>query len=218
MRIANPYITVDWLPIDLTVFNGQSNPPMDDGNRQCSGCERSRGSAARHDRGHGPIRDPAARVPRTPAATGRNDLWTAVSEQFGPDAHYRTSVGHAAGRHFTQIKNLDHTLGYVNYAFHDPASLAPWSSWTMRTPTGPAYRGSPSKPYPWLTWSNSPYISQFQLMQVPASSPSRLGWEYSTYDTTQIFYNEQTDRRIADSDGNGEGTHFRCLARRLDIC
>ena len=44
----------------------------------------------------------------------------------------------------------------------------------------PQYYGDPSQPFPWLTWNNRPFVSQWELMLVPACHPGRLLWEYAT--------------------------------------
>jgi hypothetical protein len=38
----------------------------------------------------------------------------------------------------------------------------------------PGYKGDPSRPFPWLTWNNRPYVSELELMLVPILSSSRL--------------------------------------------
>ena len=38
--------------------------------------------------------------------------------------------------------------------------------------------------YSWLTWNNRPYVSQYELMNVPFSSPSDLPWHFSIKSTT----------------------------------
>ena len=34
--------------------------------------------------------------------------------------------------------------------------------------------------FPWLTWNDRPYVSHLELMMVPASSPSRLLYEFGS--------------------------------------
>ncbi len=193
---TNPYITVDWLPIDLTVFNGQSAPPADDGSALTfeanDPSDRQRGTQTT---GSNVVRFGTRQrgyFRTAPAYGGNYNLWSAVSEVMDPPVPVSSAT-----TVFTSLTNLDHTLGYINSAFHDPNLPGTWkflgSSNPYTTPTS-SYAGSPSKPYPWLTWTNSPYISQFQLMQVPASSPARLTWEFSLLDV-KGFYQEQTDER-----------------------
>ena len=60
------------------------------------------------------------------------------------------------------IHNLQHTLGFLNRAYGPPIG-------TTELLEAPA-----DKPFPWLTWLNRPYVSQYELMQVPKTSSSRL--------------------------------------------
>ncbi|MCH2128546.1 MAG: hypothetical protein MK179_05350, partial [Pirellulaceae bacterium] len=52
-------------------------------------------------------------------------------------------------------RRLQHTLGSLNTNYR-------------------ANPGAPDIPFPWLTWLNRPYVSQYELMQVPKTSSSRL--------------------------------------------
>ena len=188
--ITNPYITVDWMSIDLTVFNGQSDPATDPDDNPLTmpldghdpedplRGEQATGSAydvhfATRQRG----------TPRTPAPAGssRFNLWWAVSDN-PPD----TDPVAVAPPNFQH--RLDHTLGFLNEPFHDSTGVFGPNRWRT-TPTAPiTYQGDPWKPFPWLTWNNRPFINPYELMNVPASSPARLTWEYSLGGGTTNHY------------------------------
>ncbi|HJT34080.1 MAG TPA: hypothetical protein VJ783_18685 [Pirellulales bacterium] len=84
------------------------------------------------------------------------------------------------------------TLGYINWeytgAFY-PAGIYTGSNPALVGASGMQgyaymYNGDPLMPFPWMPWNNRPYISQYELMLVPASSPSSqlqdfgmLGWQ-----------------------------------------
>ncbi|MBN2295881.1 MAG: hypothetical protein JXM70_25850 [Pirellulales bacterium] len=156
-RDRNPYLTVDWSPIDLTVFNGESsatNDP-DDPNPVSKTVQfqtRQRGATA---------------VPPN------YNLWSAVSE----DPTDTTASGPATNnfRH-----NLEHTLGYIGSRFQDTSKTPSWRTTTSTPPTPGIYRGDPLEPFPWLAWNNRPFTSQLELMLVPTSHPGRLLSEYTT--------------------------------------
>jgi len=59
---------------------------------------------------------------------------------------------------------LVHSLGALNRPFGP-----------RRTSGQAEYHGDPAQgPFPWLTWNDRPFISQYELMLVPGASPSRL--------------------------------------------
>jgi hypothetical protein len=65
-----------------------------------------------------------------------------------------------------------HTLGRLNRSYGYPF-LAPVGT----APTNP-YLGAPLRPFPWIRWANRPFTSALELMEVPASTPARLGLEF----------------------------------------
>lgn len=67
---------------------------------------------------------------------------------------------------------LEHSLGYLNSCFGP-------------TPFGIAVDdAAPAQPFPWLTWNNRPFISQYELMLVPKSKSSQLLHDFTTADAT----------------------------------
>jgi hypothetical protein len=85
-----------------------------------------------------------------------------------------------------------HTLGYLNRAFlgNGNSFSLPWSgingmfigdpnpnNWLSTQPP-PGNGKIVNRTIPWIPWNNRPFVSHYELMQVPASSPSRLMWEF----------------------------------------
>ena len=67
---------------------------------------------------------------------------------------------------------LNHSLGYLNRSYENPATLMP------RLNAPPEYVGDPADPFSWLVWNNRPYVSHLELMQVPSGAPWRLLYEF----------------------------------------
>jgi len=175
---TNPYITVDWSPIDLTVFNGQDTEP--DGWPEAFGFPagtvwdtygathpdkpvcfetRQRGGS----RTDGALNTPSAQA-------SPQNLW----EQISWDPAETTGTGDEV--HFDHV--LKHTLGYLNRGFQaDPGAYFPPSGAPGLT-SPDEYVGGPPEPFPWLVWNNRPYVGQNELMLVPSSHPGRLLWEF----------------------------------------
>lgn len=146
----NPYLTVDFMPIDLTIFNGDARG-VTTGETQPNGSQKF-GTRQRGGRYHN-IWTPAVTIdPLNPA----NE----------PDA------SSSAGSEANFDADFQNTLGYL--------------SSVVGAPSDEVYMGlladgdgAPGYPFPWLVWNDRPFVSQYELMQVPASSPQRLCWEFS---------------------------------------
>ncbi|MEX2118549.1 MAG: hypothetical protein WD847_02990 [Pirellulales bacterium] len=198
--VNNPYLTVDWMPIDLTVFNGEEaaaypDPSLIPPDADIRFGTRQRGS------------------PRDPAAAPDPKYYYNIWKQ--PD--WLDQVNWPPIVTATQTTNfgyqLDHTLGYLNLPFHDatvPAGSPAWLT-TDNVPIGEPYIdsngnnaydagepywdansnaaydagnqlvqyvGDPLRPFPWLTWLNRPLASNMELLLVPHTSSGRLLHEF----------------------------------------
>lgn len=172
----NPYRTVDWMPVDLTVFTGEDgqnepgNPPLP----IVRFASRQRGKNANQDFNIWSNWDPGQ---------GHNS-----------DEPPQTYAGGDPDNYFQH--NLFHTLGYLNDVFrlNDPNNPLPrpgnptgwtdhrdlWAHLMTSSEAGVAdYRGSPRRPFPWLVWFNRPYANPFQVMLAPATSQGRLLHEFN---------------------------------------
>jgi hypothetical protein len=161
---SNPYITVDWQPIDLTVFNGEAKQ---------TGMEK----------------DPEDPVFATPPATfvagGRE---RGVLNPANPSAIWSnltqtpTNVASALGPNDVFDYNIHQTFGYLNRSMGATA----WGSGApTMTPVNYGYQNAPtpsatSKPFSWLTWNNRPFTNPMELLLVPHESPERLLRDFTT--------------------------------------
>jgi hypothetical protein len=220
--IMNPYRTVDWLPVDLTVFNGADSynnhtaaptPDWDstfggttgranDGNYWDTDDVYGDPHAANYFKGGSSLVKFMARQ-RAGSAPGSPDfpnVWTQSS--VTPTQLPLVTAGTPPNFPF----DLYNTLGYLNTTYWaSPTPIAPLSSTNWLSPPaattapqppnslissgnvrvvgnpearGSPYVGDPMQPIPWITWNNRPYISQLELLQVPACSAARMVWEF----------------------------------------
>ena len=145
---TNPYLTVDFMQVDLTSFNGVTATPdlgaktlqVDKGITFYS---RQRGE--KNDPSHQPniwSHEPETAVDKptanSPKAAPTN---CEITDQFAS------------------------SLGYLNERFGAPSTVA-------------GHIGDPTSAFPWLTWNNRPYVSPLELMQVPCWSSSQLLLKY----------------------------------------
>lgn len=195
----NPYVTVDWSPLDLTVFNGadrypgnvpgglpwdtfddgqtvaDDNPDATDGvnfaSRQRGGHQYAAGSVL----WAWPDFDPPGTVnlgAMTMLNFRHNLGWTG---QTPPDPTDPSAV-------------IGQTVGYVNRGYGMPWTPPP------NPPILAMYRGTPQdpdtadlRPFPWLTWNNRPFANPLEVLLVPSSSAARLCWEFSTASNLNLY-------------------------------
>ena len=169
---VNPYRTVDWMPIDLTVFNGENVPTNDDPDDPSPDMTPNKVLFESRQRGK--------------VANGEDvNLWSNwdLEDQEGNFEKPNDTDPDAALTTLNFRHNLVHSLGYLNDTYGPPvASPLPGifpQLWTMTDGAPAQYRGSPKTPFPWLTWNNRPYVSQLELMQVPSASAGRLLSEFA---------------------------------------
>ncbi|RCS54556.1 hypothetical protein DTL42_05305 [Bremerella cremea] len=229
----NPYLTVDTMPIDLTVFNGEDGAegrtgsaamvdakdwdPVEDGiNAQVSGSGTNGvnvyfGSRERGKRDDGTQNDPnAGELYTSPgngnlmglvsqisaAISGNPNLIPQVLQQSPPIRNAPRDTARYPEEHFG--RPLLHTLGYVNRSYGSPlgstvsiggsAANMPYIGaplpieQRLTDPHDPSSGNTANinnNPFSWLHWANGPFVSKYDLMMVPSSSPQRLLFEYS---------------------------------------
>ncbi|MFN3148762.1 hypothetical protein [Bremerella sp.] len=232
----NPYITVDHLGIDITVFNGEDSyqihateytgtPTQDDwdpdesgdvdGNHARNSTDvyfASREKGRRDDnQSNNPSIAELEGSAATPSYSSGNYLGTLKRitanivgnvgnmipnyNQTPPIHPSPVDTGLVAGapdsdEHFG--RKLIHTLGYVNHNLGAQIQSAIAVNATYQYSPIPLESGRQPDPYTagtafacennplaWLNWPNSPYVSKYDLMMVPTSSPQRLLFEYS---------------------------------------
>ncbi|MCA9200159.1 MAG: hypothetical protein KDA87_21620, partial [Planctomycetales bacterium] len=165
---VNPYITVDWMPMDLTVFNGEDDDrahPQEakdanivfdpqDQNPNATTRFRTRERSERSDR-----------------PSGDQNIW--IQNSFVNTA----PVNSTRNEDYFGF-NLHHTFGALNSTYWPvPATPLPTP---MEQFVSRGLTNVPMQPFPWIVWNNRPFVNQYELMQVPVSSPSRLLYEAST--------------------------------------
>ena len=217
-KLRNPYITVDWMPIDLTVFNGDAVPDSRHPNPNDAAATPSAKTgvisinfASRQRGGSNP----------NAGITPTNNLWSMVPPS-NPSAGVTIANDLPQSKKFTTGTTPDnipiqliHTLGYLNQGFGVGMANAGQSPLAQ-------YVGDPPQPFPWIDWNARPYASPMELLNVPASSPERLLFEFNS-PGSQVYYGPKRHKFAADTDTNGESlrTHggnvwkFSC---HLDIC
>lgn len=161
---VNPYITVDWMPIDLTVYNGEDRKPTtwdqgahgnwdpDDDNPQ---------TPKFSSRYKSPVPFVPANLPLQSGIiwTNNTDQPASLTEVSGDDENFRY--------------NLRHTLGFLNAPNHFAAGVA------IVSPQNAAGAVGEPNGLATLTFPNRPYIGHYDLMLVPASAPGRLLQEFT---------------------------------------
>jgi len=204
---VNPYLTIDWMFIDLTVFNGDDQRPTNSMLPQWDPDDPAQEQNPREDPNN-PIRFATRQrgFPRTPPAVGSTyNIWQqpamqALTLAIDPTTPPRLNV--VGQDDFTNPMqttwnfehNLAQTLGYINRPFQElTAAQAPNERWyTQAYVNNPAnqslypngydanYLGDPVRPMPWLAWNNRPFLSPMELLLVPTSAPARLQHELGT--------------------------------------
>lgn len=182
--VVNPYITVDWTSVDLTVYSGEDRNTQEMV-RQGMNVQLEWRDLNDPDPFQGMPPDERfctrERGNRVVGGLVDRNFWPPLTT--GPRSTNRV----IADRCFDY--DFKHTLGFVNWTASD-------------NPTVPVagYEGSPDttteQPFPWLTWNNRPYANPLEIMGVPASSPGRLCWEFAMqpgnriYDASQLAPND----------------------------
>ncbi len=162
--LTNPYITVDFMPIDLTIFNGEQKEAAE-----------------------GEYTTPVNRLKFATRQRGRNHHNLTNDPELDRDAYniwapaifdVNEPIEVTRNGTATDIFNFDlnQKLGFINInqsGSHGPLpALRPTASASFEPQ-------DPAKPFPMITWNDRPFASAYDLMQVPASSPDRLYYEFS---------------------------------------
>ena len=178
----NPYITVDSMPVDLASYTGEPNATGSTATVEpvyLNGSPGSFNSFETRRRGYNPLNGSQTVL----TAQGTPNVWTPLplmQPGYNPYSGGQFGVTNADGTVITPMPK--HTLGYVNAEYSNGVY---WQNGLAQTGSMPAatYNGDPKTPFPWLAWNNRPYVSQYELMLVPGSSPSSqlqdfgmLGW------------------------------------------
>ena len=171
--VLNPYLTVDSMSVDLTVFNGVTSKTEPNASiPEFRLASRQRGNNAK---------------PIDPTFIDR-ELWK--HEPSALEGATAAVEGLPDATHYFEYQ-LPNSLGFLNY-FENKSTVPPEirgygdffpaePSGAMKPSTGaPDTVSVPLRPpFPWLTWNNRPFVSAQELMLVPLSRSSRLPYEFS---------------------------------------
>lgn len=184
--ITNPYITVDYIPIDLTVFSGEENPT---------------------DVSTNPVRFTSRSRQRNGHIRSVDGLTTVASNAlFSHETHFETPVAAPPlGSTYFSVGNEGHFYSSFNFLN---------TQYTLTNPVNPGFTGFaqslgqsnapnieghdrnlPQTPFARISWFNRPYSSHLELLVVPACSSSRLFAEFSTVDSAgePLIYSSATN-------------------------
>ena len=174
-RKKNPYLSVDRMPVDLTVYNSVTNqqPPAPwaaagtyrFGTRQRGKLEVTGVNTAFNIWSNNPCEQP--KTTATPASNVFNHTLGYLN-----DPTKLAVVPSTATLTVFPLRIVNGTPGAgetANTYGNDDYIGAP------TTPPSPPAPPSPQvTPFPWLTWNNRPYISKHELLLVPAVEPYEL--------------------------------------------
>lgn len=201
----NPYLTVDWSPIDLTVFNGTDRLPGTaiPGNYPWDTLDDGATAADDNPNATTDVRF-ASRQRGGHTYAGGANLWASRWEAAStdpPETQNQTATTlnfrHNLGWTTTSAPVLTNpaavvgqTLGYVSRGYG-----APWAPPATPVVLRQVYRGTPTdiasgnpNPFPWLAWNNRPFVSPMEVLTVPTSSSARLCWEFTTASNEAHLY------------------------------
>jgi hypothetical protein len=185
----NPYLTVDWMSIDLTVFNGE-----DDGDVV------SNYNSHTFDK----LLDDTASPDDIVVEPGTNNP-VATDPEFDPDDLTPFAIPPYKSRQRGEmVASVAQDIWHVDLLPSDTLANPAASSGSPRPIFNYSYdatshtfgsisqqiinAGQPGQPgYPWLTWYNRPFASAMELMLVPKSSPGRLLKEFSVRQTADPY-------------------------------
>jgi hypothetical protein len=210
--ISNPYITVDWISLDLTVFNGEgaSNsagpPPTFKFQSRYKDGKYAQGSFTSED---GSVNGFSYYSPSTP------DLVNTIAQPDPPTLKHRSYFKHQLGYRTAvawagNLGNCGTTLGHLNAGF--PLGASPRFTAVQMAETSGAlanlldgfgppvtqtldatntlvnlsatFWGSPRN-ISAVQWFNRPFATPNELMLVPATGPGQFGFYHSAYSGTQ---------------------------------
>ena len=184
----NPFLTIDTMPVDLTVYNGITDSKKDPADKSNSVMfeSRERGEIANKDH---PAKD--AKGVRIVDLYSHEELErkkTIIAD--GPDKKNDLYIF---------PNNLEHTLGYLNKTYDGeqaPQRIKPGEFVPKHEDALDVYKGAPSgKTFAWLTWLNRPYLNPLELMLVPRSSSQFLLRHYSMRTPNPVPLNPYTNQR-----------------------
>ena len=178
-RTFNPYLTLDWTSIDLTVFSGEANPSA------VTGAGGNYAQRSRQRNGH---------VKRIGGATVSANALFSYETAFSRGA---TVTPAATGEFFAfggvgADPNLQSSFSFLNTAH--PISNPGFNGFAANigsegvTNVQEMEKNMPNVPFAFHPWLNRPFATPYELMMVPACSAGRLFEEFSTAVSDPAIY------------------------------
>lgn len=179
-EVTNPYRTMDWITVDLTVFSGEERESSIAGAGNYATRSRQRNGAVRN------VVDPVG-GPNNIAAGALFSYETSVdgnsgTVEAGNDHYFILTVPGSPqphlGNSLSTLNNTDplYNAGYVGFA--DSIGT------TGATEIINNDRNLPQIPFAMHPWLNRPYATPYELLMVPACSQARLFEEFSVISGT----------------------------------
>ncbi len=191
--VTNPYRTVDWLPIDLTVFSGEERESKISGAGDYTRRSRQRNGHIKQIGNANPVAANSLYSYETDFTSPNVSLSAAnvdgdyfrFQNQNGGTAHLQSSFS------FLNTTQADVNPGFIGF----PATLG-----SLGSPASDGVIGNdrnlPQTPYAIHPWLNRPLASAMEIMMVPACSQGRLFEEmsFSQAGDSDVFCNGNNDQ------------------------
>lgn len=211
--VSNPYITVDWMSIDLTVFNGEAprpTPGLGPDTPVQLQARYKNGALSPLAAGHNVLANKGisyySPVTGTMQDTVEQTLLPTsitvpdISGAVNPEAFCRYQLGFNRVCNFSStVGSSGSSLGYCNVGYPEPGTPAQSiadmtdATWDLYDGFGPpindpaainAFRGAPAR-IAGATWFNRPFASPYEIMMVPLTGPGQFGFYHSAYTSVQ---------------------------------
>lgn len=189
---VNPYITVDGMSSNLTVFNGNEKNRTDttpagyEEDKELNGPNGTNTNLAAANFASLQRGDPALAIqnPRPMGANIHPRLWNAQAPSRGKNGSPRVpqnfyNVAQLTSRATRQVflRVPFCTLGFLNTPFQRQPGVGAGGA---TPPAVQQLEPEPGKPLTWNPWNNRPYVSGNELMMVPRVRASQLLRQYTT--------------------------------------
>ncbi|TWU33751.1 hypothetical protein [Novipirellula artificiosorum] len=176
--VTNPYRTVDWIPIDLTIFSGEDRENNISGAANYTRRTRQRNGFVKRTSGV-PVQGHSLYSYETDFANPSVPLDAAAPDYFSfsvaPNAaHLQSSFSFLNTDTALMIPASDINAGFVGFA----PTIGSLPGAIANNVVGHD-RGLPRVPFAIHPWLNRPFASHLELMMVPGCSQGRLFEEFS---------------------------------------
>lgn len=179
--VTNPYLTVDWNMLDLTVFLGESvqdstDPSGYTGQDEASDITDTGSKPALLNSGRKAYKVGSRKWNDLQKGSNPNPWMRVLSDISKPESDLPTNVSAESDLSTGDFKYLPvHSFG----RYDTSTALTWWDKTKVAADgVGDVYLGAPLTPFIHLPWNDAPYANPFEIIQVPASAPGRFGVEF----------------------------------------